>query len=53
MLGERVVITEGRDKRVRAALAAGLTKHRIHLLTGIGRSIIDRILAALRPVGRF
>jgi hypothetical protein len=28
------------------AVAAGLTKHRVHLHTGIGRPAIDRILAA-------
>ena len=37
-----------RDERVRAAVAAGLTKHRISVLTGIGRSTIDRILASPR-----
>jgi hypothetical protein len=36
---------------VRAAVAAGLSKHRVHLLTGIGRSTIDRILAAAAPAG--
>jgi hypothetical protein len=46
MLGEWVLVTRDRDTRVRAAVAAGLTKHRIHLLTGIDRSAIDRILAA-------
>jgi hypothetical protein len=39
------------DARVKAAVAAGLTKHRTHLFTGIGRSTGDRILAPLRPVG--
>jgi hypothetical protein len=40
-----------RDTRVRAAVAAGLSKHRVHRLTGIGRSTIDRILAATTPAG--
>jgi hypothetical protein len=43
---EWVTVTRDRDKRVRAALAAGLSKHRVHRLTGIGRSTIDRILAS-------
>jgi hypothetical protein len=42
MLGDRVVVTRDRDTRVRAAVATGLTRHRIHLLTGIGQSAIDR-----------
>jgi hypothetical protein len=51
MLSEWVTVTRDRDTRVRAAVAAGLTKHRTHLFTGIGRSTGDRILAPLRPVG--
>jgi hypothetical protein len=51
MLRERVVVTRDRDTRVRAAVAAGLIKHRIHLLAGIGRSTIDRILAATATGG--
>jgi hypothetical protein len=51
MLGEWAIVTRDRETRVRAAVAAGLTKHRIHLLTGIDRSAIDRILAAMRPLG--
>ena len=42
---EWVTVTRDRDRRVRAAVAAGLSKHRVHRLTGIGRSTIDRILA--------
>ena len=30
---------------MRTADAAGLSKHRVHRITGIGRSTIDRILA--------
>lgn len=33
-----------RDDLVRAALAAGVSKNRIHIITGIARSTIDRIL---------
>ena len=33
-----------RDRLVRAALAAGITKHRIHVITGIARTTIDRII---------
>ena len=51
MLSEWVIVTRDRDARVRAAVAAGITKHRVHQLTGIGRSTIDRILAAPVPAG--
>lgn len=33
-----------RDQLVKAARAAGVSKNRIHTLTGISRSTIDRIL---------
>lgn len=46
MLMEYGVIAGDRDARVLAAFAAGLSKSRIHQLTGIGRMTIDRILAA-------
>jgi hypothetical protein len=46
MLSEWVMVTRNRDTRTRAAVAAGLSNHRVHRLTGIGRSTIDRILAA-------
>jgi hypothetical protein len=46
MLTEWVTVTRDRDTRVRAAVAAGISKHRVHQLTGIGRSTIDRILAS-------
>ena len=45
MLREWAIITRDRDSRVRNAIAAGLSKHRVHRITGIGRSTIDRILA--------
>jgi hypothetical protein len=37
--------TGGRDALVRAALAAGVSKHRIHQLSGIARTTIDRIVS--------
>jgi hypothetical protein len=36
---------------MRATLAAGLAKQRVQLITGIGRSTIDRILAATASGG--
>jgi hypothetical protein len=51
MLSEWVIVTRDRDARVRASVAAGITKHRLHHLTGIGRSTIDRILASPAPGG--
>ncbi|WP_225877225.1 DUF6003 family protein [Streptomyces resistomycificus] len=35
---------EGRDDMVRRARAAGLSKNRIHVLSGIARTTIDRII---------
>ena len=46
MLTEWRTVVRSRDERVRAAVAAGLTKHRVSVLTGMGRSTIDRILAS-------
>ena len=51
MLSEWVIVTRDRDARVRAAVTAGLSKHRVHLITGIGRSTIDRIIAPNAPAG--
>ncbi len=51
MLMEWVMVTRDRDNRVRSAVAAGITKHRVHQLTGIGRTTIDRILSASAPGG--
>lgn len=45
LLTEWAAVAASRDARVLAALDAGLTKHRIHVLTGISRSTIDRIRA--------
>lgn len=49
LLAEWSFVTRDRDNRVRWAVAAGISKHRVHQLTGIGRSTIDRILAATPP----
>jgi predicted transcriptional regulator len=49
MLAEWRMGTRDRDNRVRRAVSAGVSKYRINQLTGIGRSTIDRILAA--PAG--
>jgi hypothetical protein len=51
MLTEWVTVTRDRDNRVRAAVAAGLSKYRVNQITGIGRSTIDRILAASAAPG--
>jgi hypothetical protein len=49
LLIEWASVTRDRDSRVRAAVAAGVSKYRVNQLTGIGRSTIDRILAAPVP----
>lgn len=46
MLMEWAVVTRDRDNRVRTAVDVGVSKYRVSQLTGIGRSTIDRILAA-------
>lgn len=51
MLAEWRVVTRDRDNRVRRAVSARVSKYRINQLTGIGRSTIDRILAASGPAG--
>lgn len=51
MLAEWVMVTRDRDNRVRAAVMAGVSKHRVHQLTGIARTTIDRILVAPAPAG--
>jgi hypothetical protein len=38
-------LNETRDGLVRQALDWGLSKHRVHVLTGIARTTIDRIVA--------
>ncbi len=49
MLIEWSSVTRDRDNRVRAAVEVGVSKYRVNQLTGIGRSTIDRILAARTP----
>jgi hypothetical protein len=51
MLTEWRMVTGDRDNRVRRAVSAGVSKYRINQLTHIGRSTIDRILAASAPAG--
>ena len=46
MLTEWYEVTRDRDNRVRAAVAAGVSKYRVNQLTRLGRSTIDRIMAA-------
>ncbi|MCP3017338.1 hypothetical protein NGM33_28805 [Nocardiopsis dassonvillei] len=43
-LREYVAITDDRDNRVINAHTAGITKNRIHTITGISRVTIDKIL---------
>jgi hypothetical protein len=51
LLIEWARVARDRDNRVRAAIGAGVSKLRVSQLTGIGRSTIDRILAAGPPAG--
>jgi hypothetical protein len=44
MLTEYAAVVRSRDERVRAAVAAGISKHRVHVLSGLGRMTIERIL---------
>lgn len=37
-------VTGERDPLVRTAMAAGLTKEEVHIITGLGRTTIDRIM---------
>jgi hypothetical protein len=50
MLAEWRMVTHDRDNRVRRAVLP-VSKYRVNQLTGIGRSTIDRILAAAAPAG--
>ncbi len=50
-LREWAAVTADRDARVRAAVDAGISKNRVHQLTGIGRMTIDRILASAQDHG--
>lgn len=51
LLIEWAKVARDRDNRVRAAVGAGVSKLRVSQLTGIGRSTIDRILAAATSAG--
>jgi len=42
---DRQANTDARDALVRSASAAGISKHRIHALSAIARTTIDRILS--------
>jgi hypothetical protein len=46
LLIEYAAVVRSRDDRVRAAVAAGVPKHRVHVLSGLGRMTIERILAS-------
>lgn len=46
MLTEWDDVTHDRDNRVRTAVAVGVSKHRVHVLTRLGPSTIDRIMEA-------
>lgn len=44
-LAAYAAVVLGRDDTVMRALAAGISKHRVHVLTGIARTTIDRIIS--------
>jgi hypothetical protein len=44
LLEEWASTSRNRDNIVRRAVKAGVSKHRVHVITGLGRSTIDRIL---------
>lgn len=46
MLTEYAAVVRSRDERVRAAVAAGISKYRVHVLSGLGRMTIDRIVGS-------
>lgn len=41
---DRRELDSTRDELVRGALAAGISKHRVYVLTGIARTTIDTII---------
>jgi hypothetical protein len=43
---DRRQVDESRDPLVQAAVAAGISKHRVHVLTGIARTTINKITKA-------
>ena len=47
----RAVSTGERDRVIRLAYSAGLTKMEIHKVSGIARSTIDRVLSRAAPPG--
>ncbi len=49
LLTEYAAMVASRDDRVRTAFVSGLSRHRIHVLSGLGRNTVDRILAADGP----
>jgi hypothetical protein len=51
LLAAWAVISGQRDDLIRAALAAGVSRECIHVLTGIARITIDRIRRAEVPGG--
>jgi hypothetical protein len=46
LLTEYAAMAVSRDDRVRTAYASGLTRHRIHVLSGLARNTVDRILSS-------
>lgn len=48
---DRRSVDEARDGLVCDAHAAGISKHRVHVLTGIARTTIDSILREADPPG--
>ena len=46
LLMEYAAVVRSRDARVRGAVAAGVPKHRVHVLSGLGRMTIERILSS-------
>lgn len=44
---EWATVANDRDRRILAAHAAGISKNRIHVLTGIARTTIDRVLKGI------
>jgi hypothetical protein len=49
LLIEYAAMTASRNARVIAAVGAGVSKHRVYVLTGIARTTIDQILAQESP----
>ena len=45
----RQSLDRDRDTLVTSGLAAGLSKEEVHMLTGLGRTTIDRIAARSTP----